>query len=434
MVRLRHGLGRRGYVGGFATAVARLDDGGGHPVVAGGALCPDGAVVAPGARCTHDAAVAGVDGRWRSPGQAYVVQAAVAASGARGGPPRRQPDGVVIASGDVSPQGRVLASREADGVVFDAELEAYGRRFDLNDAGYLERADLVHAYGDLGWKDSEPGRLIRASRSQIEVFGSENWRGQRLSGGYQINTSLTFANYWQTFTELHWRPWHYDDREIGDGTALERAGHLGWEQAVSTDPRHAVVASASQSLYLLRGAYEYALDGDVTIHARPRLDVELLPSVEIARGEPRYAGTLADGTRSFGRQDATGLGLTARATYTFTPRATLQLYGQLFGQRVAYRDFATAPAGLRAIRLADLVPAAPPPDPPGGASVVANASIVFRWEWQLGSLLYVVYSRAQGAGADPMAAAGRAVSIPWRPGLRAAATQVVLVKASYWWR
>jgi len=229
VARVRHGLGQHAYVGGFATAVGRLDGGGDHPLVAGGALCPDGAVVAAGARCTHDALVAGVDGRWSSAGDGLVIQADVAASGIRGGPPRLQPDGVAITSGDVSPQARVLASRESDGVVFDAELEAYGRRFDLNDAGYLERADLVHAYGDLGWKDSEPGRILRSSRSQIEIFGSQNWRGERLSGGYQINTSLTFANYWHAFTELHWRPWHFDDREIGAGTALERAGHVGWE-------------------------------------------------------------------------------------------------------------------------------------------------------------------------------------------------------------
>jgi Domain of unknown function (DUF5916) len=432
VARVRRGLGERGYVGGFATAVGRIDGGVDHPRVAGGALCPDGAVVADGARCTHDALVVGLDGRWRSSSDAYLVQADVAASGVRGGPPRLQRDGIAIASGDVSPQGRVLVAKESDGVVFDAELEAYGRRFDMNDAGYLQRADLVHAYGDLGWKDSDAGRLIRTSRTQIEVFGSENWRGERLSGGYQINASLTFANYWSTFTELHWRPWHFDDREIGDGTALERAGHLGWEQAVSTDPRRTVVVTASQSLYLLRDALEYGLDGDVTIHALPRLDLELLPSLELARGEPRYVETLADGIRSFGRQDATGAGLSVRATYTFTPRATVQLYGQLFGQRVAYRDVTTAAADLREVRLADLVPATSSPPPAGCAGVVANGGVVLRWEWRLGSLLYVVYSRAQGVdrvrgptGADP--------TIPWRGGLGAAAAQVVLVKASYWW-
>ncbi|HTJ41158.1 MAG TPA: DUF5916 domain-containing protein [Kofleriaceae bacterium] len=407
VARVRHGLGERGHLGAFATAVGRTGDG------------------TP--RTTHDALVAGLDGRWRSADHAYVVDADVAASAIHGGPPRAQRDGIVIADGDVSPQARLSAAKESDGVVFDAEAEAYGRRFDMNDAGYLQRANLIHAYGDLGWQDSEPGDHIRESRTQIEIFGSENWKGQRLSGGYQINTHLTFLNYWSTFTELHFRPAHFDDREIGDGTALERGGWIGWEQSVASDPRRAVVGEASQSVYVLAHALQYSIDGDLTIHALPQLDVELLPSLELARGEPRYIDTLGDGTRAFGKQDALGAGLTLRTTYTFTPRATLQVYGQIFGESVAYHDFSTAPAGASEIRLDDLVAA--PTSPVGdadGASAIVNASVVFRWEWRLGSLLYVVYSRAQGS--DRMGAV-----VPWSDGLRAPSGQVFLIKASYWW-
>ena len=50
------------------------------------------------------------------------------------------------------------------------------------------------------------------------------------------HAGLQLASYWSMFTELHWRPAHYDDREVGDGTALQRAGQLGWELYVETDP------------------------------------------------------------------------------------------------------------------------------------------------------------------------------------------------------
>src|SRR5262249_42227335 len=65
-LRGRHGLGKRGYVGMFMTAVGRYEDGG-YPVAGGMVYCPDDIRVLPGARCTHDAVVAGVDSRWRSP-------------------------------------------------------------------------------------------------------------------------------------------------------------------------------------------------------------------------------------------------------------------------------------------------------------------------------------------------------------------------------
>jgi hypothetical protein len=55
---------------------------------------------------------------------------------------------------------------------------------------------------------------------------------------------------------------------------------------------------------------------------------------------------------------------------------------------------------------------------------------VFRWEWRLGSTLFAVYSRSQGA--DRVFGALDRAPIPWNSGLGAASNQVFLVKLSYW--
>jgi hypothetical protein len=133
----------------------------------------------------------------------------------------------------------------------------------------------------------------------------------------------------------------------------------------------------------------------------------------------------------FARQDALAVGVTLRTTYTFTPRATLQLYGQLFGERVAYRDFGSVDLSDRAVEIAQIQSMAPPGAQTNSSSAILNASAVFRWEWRLGSTLYLVYSRAQGA--DRAYAPMDATPIPWTSGLAARSTQVFLVKASYWW-
>jgi hypothetical protein len=316
--------------------------------------------------------------------------------------------------------------------VFDVSVEADGRRFDLDDAGYLERANFIHTDGSAGWKDTTPGKLVRESTTLLEFFYWRNWRGERVNGGYQVNTQVLFANYWQMFTELHWRPAHFDDREVGDGTALQRAGRLGWELAIETDPRERVTASWSQAAYFVAHGITYTGDGDVTFHALPQLDVEFLPSVLVARGEPRYVLTdPATGDHVFGRQRALAVGATLRTTYTFTPRATLQLYGQLFGESVAYRDFGSVAAADREVELGDIVPASAPTMDTSTSSTILNVSAVFRWEWRLGSTLYAVYSRSQGA--DRVFGSQGDVSIPWTRGLGAASTQVFLLKLSYWW-
>ena len=429
-LRVRHGLGERGYVGAFSTAVSRFerDD---YPAIGAELVCPDGRAVIAGARCMHDALVGGLDGRWRSASGAYVAEADIAASMIHGGPARTQRDGIVIASGDSSPQARVRAAKEDNGLVFDLTAEAYGRRFDINDAGYLRRANVIHTEANAGWKDTTPGSIVRESETQLEVFYRRNWRGERLSGGYQLNTHLTFANYWSMFTELHWRPEHFDDREVGDGTSLQRSGQLGWELAIATDPRKSVTASWSQSLYFLAHGPSYSGEGDLTVHALPQLDVELLPTMLVARGEDRYVQTDPVGDHVFGRQYALAAGLTLRTTYTFTPRATLQLCGQLFGESVAYRDFATAPAAEREVLIDRLTPSAAPTESTSTSRAILNASVVFRWEWRLGSTLYAVYSRSQGA--DRAVGSLEGAPIPWSSGLGAATTQIFLIKLSYGW-
>jgi len=277
-----------------------------------------------------------------------------------------------------------------------------------------------------------PGTIVRESLTQLEFFYWRNWRGERINGGYQVNTQVVFANYWQMFTELHWRPARFDDREVGDGTALERKGRFGWELVLETDPRQRVTASWSQAAYFVSHGLTYTGDGDVTFHALPQLDVELLPSVLVAYGEPRYVLTDPDtGDHVFGQQRAFAAGTTLRATYTFTPRVTLQLYGQLFGERVTYTDFARVAASDREVELRDLVSTSAPATDTSTSRAILNASFVFRWELRLGSTLYAVYSRAQGA--DRTFGSLDGVSIPWTRGLGAASTQVFLLKLSYWW-
>jgi len=153
--------------------------------------------------------------------------------------------------------------------------------------------------------------------------------------------------------------------------------------------------------------------------------------VLVARGETRYVLTEPTGDHVFGRQYALAAGVTLRTTYTFTPRTTLQLYAQLFGDSVAYRDFGAAPATEREVYIDRLASIAPPLDLTSTSHAILNGSVVFRWEWRLGSTLYAVYSRSQAVDRAYPSIDG--APIPYTSGLAAASTQVALVKLSYWW-
>jgi hypothetical protein len=142
----------------------------------------------------------------------------------------------------------------------------------------------------------------------------------------------------------------------------------------------------------------------------------------------------APGQYLFGRLRATGLGTSIRATYTFTPRLTLQAYGQLLLASGHYSDFSsfTSTAPRATVRLRDLAPfAGPLGNNPDFQEGVLNVNVVLRWEYRLGSTLFFVYTRAQTPTVT--LAPGEASSLSFGSVGRAPATDVFLVKVSYWW-
>lgn len=427
LARLQQALPGNAEVGAIAAATLRSESSARYPAAGGGTLCPDGAMVAGDDRCTHDAAVAGADLRWRSPSGGTLVQGQALGSAIRGGPPRRLPDGTRLRDGDVSPGVWITAARQSGTLRGELLYEGYGRRLDLDDLGYLRRQNMHSLWSVAELYAARPTSWALDGRARLEVYRRENLDRLHLASGYQLNASATFSSFWSSFVEVHLRPAHHDDREVGDGTALERAGLVGLELEGESDPRRALAGAAALTLQKLSNGDRAEGAAHLTWRPTPRLDLELGPEVGVTRGEPRYVGAGEDGSPAFGEQRALSLGATLRAAFAFTPELTLQAYGQLFAARVSYDRFFRAAAGDRVIDLAELEPAPAPAVDPGFRTAALNASCVLRWEYRLGSTLFLVYSRAQAGERDGGGALEAATA------LRAPASDVILLKLSAWW-
>jgi hypothetical protein len=163
-------------------------------------------------------------------------------------------------------------------------------------------------------------------------------------------------------------------------------------------------------------------------------ELSLLAGYTYNAGEPRYAGVGVDSLDLvFGRLDAESASLALRSSYAFLPALTLQAYGQAFLARGTYYDYThfdrvgSVPRPI--IRLADLSPSAPPDLRPDFERATLALNVVLRWEYRLGSTLYLLYVRSQ----NPSAALG-ATEMPrldlGRLG-RAPASDVVMIKLAY---
>jgi hypothetical protein len=441
VLRLKRELGSGGHIGLIGTGASTFENTGDYPLVTGTPteeFCPSGLTPATGSRCFHDGYVGGVDGLWRSPSGAYVVNGAFIESYIHGGPTVEQADGTEIGAGATAPGGWLRIAKEGGKhLLLSAEYTGAGRRLQYNDVGYMQRQNVQTLQASVGWRTLEPGKHTVDTTSAFVASDSRNLSWLDLGQTYELNTRLHLLDFSSVFLAADYAPTHFDDREVGDGTALERAAYLGGRIEYDSDPRRSIYATiANQTQVMGSGIYATSVQASAVLHALPQLDIELLPQITWAAGEYRYAWQSATATNAyFGKLAAKNLSVTLRTSYTFTPRLTLQAYAQAFLASGHFDDIRTAaPDPGSTIHLSDLYgpgfASATPVTLADFEEAALNVSVVFRWEYRLGSTLYLVYSRSQIPSivnfTAPATLAPRAID-------HGAATDVILLKLSYWW-
>jgi len=449
VVRARYDVTDRAAVGVMATGVTRAEHTSEWPIVPGTpaqALCPttmqaaqSTLLVAPGARCFNDAYVAAGDWRWRSANGDWATNGQVGLSLLGRGPDRYVPDGTVVRPGDVGGSGGAYVGKEGgEHWVGDVWGGYSDRKFDMNDVGYNQRSNAYWDGFDVEYRTLVPWKALLETHSRLEYWDNGNTAGLGLGRGVQLNTSGKLTNFWHYFVEIQSRDRRFDDREMGDGAALERAAVVvGNDTFIQSDTTKVVAFSAHvRPQALANGGVNLNADAGVVVRALPQLDFELLPMLTYNRGEPRFVGTgPIAGEYVFGHLEAASAGATLRSTYTFAPRLTLQAYAQLFlasGHYSGFLGYYSDPNGPRpVVHLADLRPTQPLNTNPDFEQGALDVNVVLRWEWRLGSLLYLVYTRSQVPNVS--LGPGEVGTVDLGSVKRAPAADQFILKISYWW-
>jgi hypothetical protein len=443
VLRLKRELGRNAYLGIIGTGATVIDEQtSGYPPVGANSLCPSGAQVMPGSRCFHDAYLGGIDGFWRSESGNYMVAGQAVESLIENGPPPDQSpallDGTKINSGDHAPGGWLRIAKEGGKpFIWATEYTYAGKKLDYNDLGFQLRQNLHEFKASLGYRTFDAGNYTIDTTTLLELDVRRNLAGLDLGDTLELNTRWHLRRFWTVFLAADASRSHYDDREVGDGTALERAEWLGAKFEVFSDPRRKVAGSLSNQTQFMRGGVNTLLQGSLLLHLIPPLEIEILPQLTYTRGEPRFAANATVDVPSgdiFGDLTAKSAGGTLRASYAFTPTLTLQTYAQLFLASGHYDNLKQVTPVNNQVSLARIGMAnsltSTLTNPADFEQAALNVNVVLRWEYHLGSTLFLVYSRSQIPNVDLTTN-----DATLRPSavLRGSAVDVFLIKLSYWW-
>ncbi|MES1204527.1 MAG: DUF5916 domain-containing protein [Pseudomonadota bacterium] len=432
VLRLRREIGDRAQVGGIFTSTSRFENTGGERA------CPTGTTAPAGARCFHDATVGGLDAIWRSRSADYLAAGQLIGSAISKGEPSVQLDGTSIGAGDRDVGGWLRLAKEG-GRNFLAEViyTGLGRKLTYNDLGFMPRQNLQEAKMGLELRSLVPGALTLERKIRLDLSTRRNLDGLHIGSLAELSATTRLQGFWTMRAALTAAPSYFDDREVGDGTALERTSLLGAKTEVASDPRRGWAVGMRGELLFRDGGTTVDLDVPLVLRTLPQFQIELKPQFQYNSGEYRFVShgnsNAGVGPYVFARLLARRVGAIMRMSYSFTPRLSLQTFAQLFLSAIHNTDFREAPraAGSR-VRAGDLAPrlGAAPPDADSEEAAL-NINVVLRWEYRLGSTLFLVYSRSQ----IPTVVLGPSESATLRASAigSAAAVDTVLFKLAFWW-
>jgi len=330
--------------------------------------------------------------------------------------------------------------------------------FETNDLGYLRSADEINQFSWVGYSVRNRTGIFRRFSINANQWLDWDWGGTNLSRRANLNANADFVNNWSMGGGATRTLESISNTELRGGPSSRWPGQWDLELWVNSARQGPVFFSAGGNLG--SGDKNSFTTGnvwlDLSVRPANALQLTLSPSYTRNRRELQYVGTeSASGEPRylFGRLDQKTLALTLRIDYTLSPNLTLQLYGAPFTSSGAYTDFKriTDPrAGAYADRFHTFDGTEIAVDPADGSYLVDegadggvdyrfddpdfnfrdfNSNLVLRWEFQPGSLLFLVWSQSR---MDVARDGSFAVGDEWSALFDTHPRNIFLVKISKW--
>jgi hypothetical protein len=356
-------------------------------------------------------------------------------------------------------------AKENGNWLWEAGLDTRTPGYESNDYAFQQRADYLFTNANVGKIWTKPTSWYRQFIALGGAQTIRNYEGDRTNLDLHVFLQQRTRQFWNvTFMYID-QPSSIDERQLRGGPAVTSAhGHF-IHGGVSTDSRHAVVAELDGT-YLWDDKGDRSPSASMNITYRPSSKVSLSfgPSWSPSQNYAQYVDALSDSTAKsfYGTRyvmaglDQRVLGLDTRASLTFSPTMTLEVYLQPFFAAGRYRNFGEYVAP----RSKDLVvygkdrgsstpsrdtsgivtsytidpdaggPAKPfTLDNPDFSQRSLRGNAVFRWEYRPGSVLYVAWTQSRFSE-DPFGDLAfdrdRTALFSTRP------DNILLVKASWW--
>jgi hypothetical protein len=325
---------------------------------------------------------------------------------------------------------------------------------EFNDLGYMRQADEIDNENEISYFVNQPVSIFRTYEITLEQFNSWNFNGTYLGSGGHLSFESEFLNQWSFSANFIFHSEAPDTRILRGGPDMIMPGNIMTFGHVQTDYSKKVSANLEGSFekYGNNSASIWGIEPGLTIRPVNILKIRLSANYSENYTELQYVSVtdyVSEKRYILSTIDQQTLGLTFRLDLNLTPEFSVQYYGSPFVSRGTYSDFKriTDPESEdfneRFISLPDPVISGDTysfdenndmiPDysvnNPNFNFFEFRSNLVAKWEYRLGSYIYLVWSSGRtGINSDSHASLGDS----YRMLGEIFPNNIFLIKLNYW--
>jgi hypothetical protein len=327
---------------------------------------------------------------------------------------------------------RLNLAKQNGSILVSLQAGALSPGFDPTDIGFqFGGSDVINVTGAVAKQWTKPGKVFQYVLVGGGGFANEDFGGNRVAEGALVVFQGTLPNFWQFNHTVIVSPATLNNRLTRGGPLA--ASPAGWsgDFNLSTDSRRPVVLTGELQVNVQpKDGQSWNAQLRVNFKPASNISLSLGPQYGYQNTKTQWVGAFEDplmtptfGTRYvFGQIDQKIVAAEIRMTWAFTPKLSLQAYVQPFigvGKYARFEELARPRvyeynlygAGASTIGYADGtytvdpdgVGPAPPFsfDNPDFNLKSLRGTIVLRWEYLPGSLVYFVWTQNRSDSTNP---------------------------------
>jgi hypothetical protein len=315
-------------------------------------------------------------------------------------------------------------------LVFSSNFGFKSPGFEINDVGFLQRADQRSMSNWVQVRYDKPSqKWLRSFRYNLNQWAGWNFDGDRVSSGFNVNAHAVFRNNWGSGVGGNINPQPFDDRATRGGPGVYGNAQRSIWGYVQSDQRPAVSVNVfSFNATDGKGMTLHDISPDVSYRPSSFLKVSAGLHISLNHDESQWVESTDDGRYVFGRIHQQTFGITTRLNYTVTPALSFQVYAEPFVSAGDYSNFKELVDGRSKSYEGRYKPTEYTENPDFNYRSFRTTNVL-RWEYKPGSTLFVVWQQGRE---DNVGHGDFNFNRDFGAVFDAPAKNVFLVKFAYW--